>query len=76
MEVEIFAYVLIFDFLEFLSVREDFLLQIAEIVELSGSNFARADVFAMVLQPALASQADSSRRPELQSSSVFRIDSK
>ncbi|HEX7231983.1 MAG TPA: mechanosensitive ion channel family protein [Candidatus Binatia bacterium] len=71
MEVEIFAYVLTFDFLEFLSVREDLLLQIAGIVERSGSNFARADLLTTAQQPALASQTDSSSPPRtLQSTPV------
>jgi MscS family membrane protein len=39
-EVELFAYVLTSDYLQFLSVREDLLLQVAEVVESWGSGFA------------------------------------
>jgi MscS family membrane protein len=39
-ELELFAYVLTSDYLQFLSVREDLLLRIAAIVEDSGSGFA------------------------------------
>ena len=44
-ELELFAYVLTPDFLQFLSVREDLLLHIAEIVESAGSAFARPTEF-------------------------------
>jgi MscS family membrane protein len=40
-ELELFAYVLTPDFLKFLAVREDLLLQIATIVESSGTSFAQ-----------------------------------
>ena len=39
-ELELFAYVLTRDYVTFLSVREELLLQIATIVESSGTNFA------------------------------------
>jgi MscS family membrane protein len=44
-ELELFAYVLTSDGLTFLSVREDLLLQIAAIVESSGSGFAQPTQF-------------------------------
>ena len=44
-ELELFAHVLTSDILEFLSVREDLLLQIAVIVESSGSGFAQPTQF-------------------------------
>ena len=44
-EFELFAYVLTSDFLEFLAVREDLLLQVAAIVESSGSGFAQPTQF-------------------------------
>jgi MscS family membrane protein len=47
-ELELFAYVLTSDFLKFLAVREDLLLQIAEIVETAGSGFARPTEFLYV----------------------------
>jgi MscS family membrane protein len=43
-EIELFAYVLTSDWLEFLAVREAILLQIAEIVESAGSGFARPEI--------------------------------
>lgn len=39
-ELELFAYVLTSDYLQFLCVREDLLLQVAAVVESSGSGFA------------------------------------
>jgi MscS family membrane protein len=44
-ELELFAYVLTADLLEFLAIREDLLLQIAATVEASGSAFARPTEF-------------------------------
>jgi MscS family membrane protein len=44
-EIELFAYVLTVDFLEFLAVREDLLLQVVAIVESSGSGFAQPTQF-------------------------------
>lgn len=44
-EIELFAYVLTADFVEFLAVREDLLLQVAAIVESSGSGFAQPTQF-------------------------------
>jgi MscS family membrane protein len=44
-ELELFAYVMTSDFQKFLSVREDLLLQIASIVESSGSGFAQPTQF-------------------------------
>jgi MscS family membrane protein len=44
-ELEVFAYVLTSDALKFLAVREDLLLQIASIVESSGSGFAQPTQF-------------------------------
>ena len=44
-EIELFAYVLTADFLEFLAVREDLLLQVVAIVESSGSGFAQPTQF-------------------------------
>ena len=44
-ELELFAHVLTSDILGFLSVREDLLLQIAVIVESSGSGFAQPTQF-------------------------------
>jgi MscS family membrane protein len=43
-ELELFAYVLTSDFTEFLAVREELLLQIAGVVEASGSGFARPEI--------------------------------
>jgi len=43
-ELELFAYVLTTNYSEFLVVREDLLLQIAEIVEEAGSKFAGTDL--------------------------------
>jgi MscS family membrane protein len=47
-ELELFAYVLTSDGLTFLSVREDLLLQIAALVEASGSGFAQPTQFIYV----------------------------
>ena len=44
-EIELFAYVLTADFVEFLAVREDLLLQVVAIVESSGSGFAQPTQF-------------------------------
>ena len=44
-EIELFAYVLTADFLEFLAVRENLLLQVVAIVESSGSGFAQPTQF-------------------------------
>jgi MscS family membrane protein len=44
-EIELFAYVLTVDYLEFLAVREDLLLQVVAIVESSGSGFAQPTQF-------------------------------
>ena len=46
-KIELFAYVLTVELLEFLAVREELLLQIAEVVEASGSSFARPDLLEM-----------------------------
>ena len=43
-EIELFAYVLTSEIPEFLAVREELLLQIAEIVEGAGSAFARPEI--------------------------------
>jgi MscS family membrane protein len=43
-ELELFAYVLTPDFLKFLAVREELLLQVATIVESSGTSFAQPTV--------------------------------
>jgi MscS family membrane protein len=43
-ELELFAYVLTPDFLTFLSVREDLLLQVAKMVETSGTSFAQPEL--------------------------------
>lgn len=43
-EIELFAYVLTSEIPEFLAVREELLLQIAEIVEAAGSAFARPEI--------------------------------
>jgi len=40
-EIELFVYVSTSDYLEFLAVREEFLLRVATVVESSGSAFAR-----------------------------------
>ena len=44
-ELELFAYVLTPDYLQFLCVREDLLLQVAAVVESSGSGFAMPTQF-------------------------------
>jgi MscS family membrane protein len=44
-ELELFAYVLTSDYLQFLCVREDLLLQVATVVETSGSGFAMPTQF-------------------------------
>lgn len=44
-ELELFAYVSTSDYLQFLSVREDLLLQVAAVVESSGSGFAMPTQF-------------------------------
>jgi MscS family membrane protein len=49
-ELELFAYVLTADLREFLAVREDLLLQIAGLVESSGSAFAQPTEFLYVSQ--------------------------
>ena len=43
-ELELFAYVLTSEILKFLAVREELLLQIAGIVEATGSGFARPEI--------------------------------
>ena len=43
-ELELFAYVLTPDFSTFLALREELLLQVAAIVESSGSGFARPEI--------------------------------
>ena len=43
-ELELFAYVLTSEILQFLTVREELLLQIAGIVEATGSGFARPEI--------------------------------
>jgi MscS family membrane protein len=50
-ELELFAYVLTSDILKFLSVREELLLQIAGIVEASGSGFTRPEIFEVNAEP-------------------------
>jgi MscS family membrane protein len=50
-EIELFAYVLTSDFLEFLAVREELLLQIATIVEAAGSSFARPEIVEVTPEP-------------------------
>jgi MscS family membrane protein len=47
-EIELFAYVLTADFLEFLAVRENLLLQVVAIVESSGSGFAQPTQFVYI----------------------------
>jgi MscS family membrane protein len=47
MELELFAYVLTGDVPEFLAVREDLLLRVAEIVESSGTGFAQPALVSM-----------------------------
>ena len=44
-EIELFAYILTTDFLEFLAIREDLLLQVVAIVDASGSGFAQPTQF-------------------------------
>ena len=44
-EIELFVYVLTADFLEFLAIREDLLLQAVAVVESSGSGFAQPTEF-------------------------------
>jgi MscS family membrane protein len=56
-ELEIFAYVLTSVFAEFLAVREELLLQIAEVVEASGASFARRELLATVQESAAAEEA-------------------
>jgi MscS family membrane protein len=53
-EIELFAYVLTADFLEFLAVRENLLLQVVTIVESSGSGFAQPTQFVYMDSPAAA----------------------
>jgi MscS family membrane protein len=48
LELELFAYVLTADFAEFLAVREGLLLNVASIVETSGSAFAQPTEFVYV----------------------------
>jgi MscS family membrane protein len=43
-EIEVFFYVQTTDYLQFLAVREDLLLQISGVVENSGSSFARPEI--------------------------------
>jgi MscS family membrane protein len=56
-ELEIFAYVLTSVFAEFLAVREELLLQIAEVVETSGASFARRELLATVQESASTHEA-------------------
>jgi len=44
-EIELFAYILTADFLEFLAIREDLLLRVVAIVDASGSGFAQPTQF-------------------------------
>jgi MscS family membrane protein len=44
-ELELFAYVLTHDYMEFLAIREELFLHVAEVVEASGSSFARPTEF-------------------------------
>ena len=55
-EIELFAYVLTTDFAEFLALREELLLQIAAIVEASGSGFARPEIVEVGPQPTAAEE--------------------
>ena len=48
LELEVFAYVLTADFAEFLAQREGLFLEIASIVESSGSAFAQPTEFVYV----------------------------
>lgn len=56
-EIELFAYVLTPDLLEFLAAREDLLLQIAAIVEASGSSFARPTIVYEELSACASTEA-------------------
>jgi MscS family membrane protein len=47
-EIELFAYVLTSDFLEFLVIREDLLLHAVAVVESSGSGFAQPTEFVYI----------------------------
>jgi MscS family membrane protein len=44
-ELELFAYVLTLDYTEFLAIREELLLHVAEVIENAGSGFARPTEF-------------------------------
>ena len=68
-ELELFAYILTSDGLTFLSVREDLLLQIAAIVESSGSGFAQPTQFIYLDGKSVAevpiAHSDSQERAQL-----------
>ena len=68
-ELELFAYILTSDGLTFLSVREDLLLQIAAIVESSGSGFAQPTQFIYLHGKSIAEvpmpHAESQERAQL-----------
>jgi len=68
-ELELFAYVLTSDYLQFLCVREDLLLQVAAVVESSGSGFAMPTQF-IYLESRTGADANVAESPLLPESYV------
>lgn len=60
-EIELFAYILTADILEFMDVREHVLLEIAEVVEGEGSGFASPEIVDLTVESALANDKQRTR---------------